>query len=235
MIIAFSPANLAPIPSAIRKIQRSGRTARLMEGKIIMLVTKGTRDEAYRWSSQRKERAMYSALKNIRAAPIIPALVQQTLPDYSESTIKIYTDYREKGSPLLKEVLNQNVDVSLKRLEVGDYLISDRICIEIKRVPDFVDSIIDGRLLSQLRDLRQYEKPLLILQGEEDIYAQRKLHQNAILGMMTTIGIAFGIPLIQTKTTKETSNLIALIAKQEQTLTSSHHLHSAKPLTLKEQ
>jgi Fanconi anemia group M protein len=222
-----------PIPSAIRTVQRRGRTGRLEKGTVYVLIAKGTRDEAYRWSSAYKERAMYSALKNIRAAPPLPSAAQQTLPAYSG--IKIYTDYREKGSPLLKELLNQGVDVSLKKLDVGDYLISERICIEIKRIPDFVDSIIDGRLLSQLRDLRQYEKPLLILQGEEDIYAQRKIHQNAILGMMTTIGIAFSIPLIQTKTVKETSNLIALIAKQEQTLSSSYHMHSAKPLTLKEQ
>ncbi len=40
-----------PIPSAIRSIQRRGRTARLEEGKIIVLMTKNTRDEGYRWSA----------------------------------------------------------------------------------------------------------------------------------------------------------------------------------------
>ncbi|MEM2984315.1 MAG: helicase-related protein, partial [Candidatus Jordarchaeaceae archaeon] len=33
-----------PIPSAIRTIQRAGRTARLTPGKLIILITKGTRD-----------------------------------------------------------------------------------------------------------------------------------------------------------------------------------------------
>lgn len=226
-----------PIPSAIRTVQRRGRTGRLEKGTVYVLIAKGTRDEAYRWSSAHKERTMYAALKSLQAIPLLPSNspIQQTISEYSGPAIKIYTDYREKGSPLLKELLNQNIDVSLKRLEVGDYFISDRICIEIKRVPDFVDSILDGRLLSQLRDLRQYEKPLLILQGEEDIYSQRKIHQNAILGMLATIGISFGIPLIHTTTTKETARLIFVIAKQEQTLSSGHHLHSAKPLTLKEQ
>ena len=55
-----------PIPSAIRSIQRRGRTARLMKGKLIMLITVGTRDEAYYWSAFHKEKKMYKALDSIK-------------------------------------------------------------------------------------------------------------------------------------------------------------------------
>jgi Fanconi anemia group M protein len=41
-----------PIPSAIRTIQRTGRTARLMKGKLIMLITKNTRDEIFYFISK---------------------------------------------------------------------------------------------------------------------------------------------------------------------------------------
>jgi ERCC4-related helicase len=51
-----------PVPSAIRKIQRSGRTARTQEGRVITLVAKDTRDEAYRWSAFNKERKMHRTL-----------------------------------------------------------------------------------------------------------------------------------------------------------------------------
>jgi Fanconi anemia group M protein len=54
-----------PIPSAIRKIQRTGRTARLKPGKLIMLMTLKTRDESYHYASLNKERKMYSALDKI--------------------------------------------------------------------------------------------------------------------------------------------------------------------------
>ncbi|MFC1733717.1 helix-hairpin-helix domain-containing protein, partial [candidate division KSB1 bacterium] len=51
-----------------------------------------------------------------------------------------------------------------------------------------------------------------------------------------TITISYGIPVVQTKTFKETANLIAIIAKREQDETSKEFsLHNAKPLTLKEQ
>lgn len=55
-----------PVPSAIRAIQRAGRTARLMEGKLIMLITKKTRDETYFYASKAKEKRMHSAIQNIK-------------------------------------------------------------------------------------------------------------------------------------------------------------------------
>jgi Fanconi anemia group M protein len=55
-----------PVPSAIRKIQRAGRTARLNKGELIILMTKKTRDEAYHWAAFNKEKRMYKALENIK-------------------------------------------------------------------------------------------------------------------------------------------------------------------------
>jgi Fanconi anemia group M protein len=55
-----------PVPSAIRKIQRAGRTARLMPGKLIILMVKDTRDEAYHWSAFHKEKKMYKSINNIK-------------------------------------------------------------------------------------------------------------------------------------------------------------------------
>jgi Fanconi anemia group M protein len=55
-----------PIPSAIRAIQRAGRTARLMKGKLIILITKGTRDESFYYISRSREKKMHSAIKEIK-------------------------------------------------------------------------------------------------------------------------------------------------------------------------
>ncbi len=57
-----------PVPSAIRAIQRAGRTARLKKGKLIILITKDTRDEAYFYISKLKEKKMHSAIKSIKEA-----------------------------------------------------------------------------------------------------------------------------------------------------------------------
>jgi len=55
-----------PIPSEIRSIQRRGRTARLMPGKLTILMTKKTRDEAYYWSAFNKEKKMHKAIDSIK-------------------------------------------------------------------------------------------------------------------------------------------------------------------------
>ncbi len=57
-----------PIPSEIRTIQRRGRTGRTRSGRVVMLVTKDTRDEAYFYSSRRKERKMHQELESLRRA-----------------------------------------------------------------------------------------------------------------------------------------------------------------------
>ncbi|GAB4307636.1 MAG: DEAD/DEAH box helicase [Methanobacteriaceae archaeon] len=53
-----------PVPSEIRMIQRRGRTGRKDKGRMFILITKGTRDEAYYWSSINKEKQMRKTLDN---------------------------------------------------------------------------------------------------------------------------------------------------------------------------
>lgn len=55
-----------PIPSAIRKIQRTGRTARLAPGKLIILITKDTRDVTNHYASGAKEKKMYRIIDSIK-------------------------------------------------------------------------------------------------------------------------------------------------------------------------
>jgi Fanconi anemia group M protein len=54
------------VPSEIRTIQRRGRVGRTKVGKIIILLTKNTRDEAYYYSAKRKEKKMKEILKDMQ-------------------------------------------------------------------------------------------------------------------------------------------------------------------------
>ncbi|UCE80926.1 MAG: DEAD/DEAH box helicase family protein [Methanobacteriota archaeon] len=55
-----------PVPSEIRTIQRRGRTGRRQSGRVVILMTKGTKDEAYFWSSRNKELQMKRQLESLR-------------------------------------------------------------------------------------------------------------------------------------------------------------------------
>jgi Fanconi anemia group M protein len=53
------------VPNAIRLIQRRGRTGRRKEGKVIMLIAEGTRDEAYMWASKKQAQKMKRIIKQM--------------------------------------------------------------------------------------------------------------------------------------------------------------------------
>ena len=55
-----------PVASEIRTIQRRGRVGRQTMGKVIFLITKGTRDEAYYFSAFNKEKKMKKILYKLK-------------------------------------------------------------------------------------------------------------------------------------------------------------------------
>ncbi|MFP4111970.1 MAG: DEAD/DEAH box helicase [Candidatus Woesearchaeota archaeon] len=244
-----------PIPSAIRTVQRRGRTGRLEKGKVIILYAKSTRDEAYMWIAQRKEKRMYKIIDEIRRDKGFDSIgvVSKDISDlskhmederYSQSSqekearqVVILADAREKGSAVIKELVDKGAKLELKRIDVGDYVLSERVAVEFKNVPDFVDSIIDGRLLQQVKFMKEkYSRPIIIVEGTENMYAVRRIHPNAIWGMISTIAVSFGVPIINTRTSKETAGLIFLIARREQeNVQKPLQLHAIKPLSIKEQ
>lgn len=70
------------VPSEIRKIQRSGRTGRTAPGKVVFLITKNTRDEAYFWSAYHKEKRMKKTLRKYQERGI-PMKEQRDLREFS--------------------------------------------------------------------------------------------------------------------------------------------------------
>lgn len=71
------------VPSEIRMIQRRGRTGRTRPGKTTVLMTEGTVDEAYYWSSRRKEQQMRQHLERIKTQGIKKPKMKATLLDYA--------------------------------------------------------------------------------------------------------------------------------------------------------
>ena len=70
------------VPSEIRMIQRRGRTGRTRAGKTTVLMTEGTIDEAYYWTSIRKEERMHRYLATVKNRVPRPRR-KTTLLDYA--------------------------------------------------------------------------------------------------------------------------------------------------------
>jgi Fanconi anemia group M protein len=82
-----------PVASEIRTIQRRGRTGRKMPGKVVVLVAKGTRDEAYRWSAFNKERRMMEELDLLRRR------LSEKISVGFPSTLDAGDEFRAAGEP----------------------------------------------------------------------------------------------------------------------------------------
>ncbi len=276
-----------PVPSEIRSIQRKGRTGRQHKGKVVMLVTKGTRDEAYYWSSKNKEKRMLNSMQGLETVldtkipkknaelsdfKILPSASnskpemeetksenraedesssmnsvdsvergegedekpernnngnrkerQKTLIDFEAlaetESLRIVVDHRETKSGVARILDRLGIALSFAALEIGDYVVSDRLAVERKRTDDFASSLIDGKrnLFAQLSDLaRVYKKPVLIIEGE-DLFTSRQLNPNSIYGSLISIAIDFGISILYSRDEEETAAILKMLAKREQT------------------
>lgn len=212
-----------PVPSAIRQIQRIGRTGRFNEGNAFILQTKGTRDIVTNHIANAKERRMHRVLDEIS---LEHNRVDNSLNKFLEDNkskieverddrISIYVDSRENND-LIKEFYKvSEVKVIAKHMEVGDIVITDDIAIERKSKKDFVNSILDKRLFPQLIDLaRNFKRPILLLEGEENIYSIRNLSPNVIRATFSAISVDLRIPILNTHSLYESAQMIVAIAKR---------------------
>ena len=157
----------------------------------------------------------------------------------------IILDHRERKSGIKKELIKKDIEVEEKQLISADFIIQTKtltgqiqtVGIERKTTGDFLNSIIDKRILTQLITLKEnFNIPLLIIEGAENIYQIRNFHPNAIRGMLTTIAIDFQVPILQTRNYRDTAALLSIIAKRlEKPRKSLSLLKKKKPTTLKEQ
>ena len=214
-----------PVPSEVRMIQRRGRTGRKRTGRVKVLITNGTRDEGYYWSSVRKEDNMKNQLidpkileelnesavarmDNEKKVKVIDRPKKENLP-------LVYADSREGNSKVIRYLSQMEMDVKIQSMAVADYQVSDEVAIERKTAKDFVSSMIDKRLFKQARELsEEFKRPLMILEGD-DLYSGM-VNPNAIRGTIASIALDFGISIIPTRDAQDTAAMIKRIAIREQ-------------------
>jgi len=135
---------------------------------------------------------------------------------------KIIIDNHEKNCLVPSELKDMGFEIEFKNLKVGDYIVRD-VVIERKTVSDFISSMLSKRLSNQLNELKQYKRPLLIVEGidEQDLYTEEYfkekigMHPNSIRGFLISIVLNHKIPIIFTKNTEDTAKFISVILKRK--------------------
>ena len=231
-----------PVPTAIRSIQRKGRTGRQAPGRVVVLLAEDTRDEAYFWISRRREKQMHTELAALKrsAAEIESSLGgdsdarpagQAGLADFEAAdtedatdaaapAVEVVIDQREMHASIARDLAQREaIATRLETLEVGDYICSDRVAIERKTVDDFLETLVgeDRSLFAQVGALADaYARPVVIIEGG-GLYERRNIHPNAIRGALASLVTDYGCSLLQTADADATAALIATIATREQT------------------
>ncbi len=139
--------------------------------------------------------------------------MQQFLESPDARQVQIILDHREDGlfDGLFREM---GAHVDRRALDVGDFLCSARLVVERKTRADFEQSVIDGRLFSQLPNLvSNYERVMVIVEGVGD---EGRLQRSSLLGAYATIMADYGASLIFTRDKEATAELVFSFAKHEQ-------------------
>ncbi|MFN3997559.1 ERCC4 domain-containing protein [Algoriphagus sp.] len=129
--------------------------------------------------------------------------------------LQVTIDDREPDS-LEKEFRDLgNMIIRRKRLAVEDYLFDNDFLVERKSIPDFCLSIKDGRLFKQAGKLINSRIPAcLILEGKNREFKKADFSSKAIQGILLSMSLAFRLPILRTKDTHESVQVMLQSFKQ---------------------
>jgi len=144
--------------------------------------------------------------------------MQQTQPPL-QFVRRIAVDDRERGSGVIEALrTHPNVELTVRRLELGDYFIDRTLIVERKTLSDFALSVVDGRLFTQASRLARTDRarPCFILEGAERDHPNLVISRSAMQGAIIALTVVFGLPLLRSTCPRETADLILYAADQLQ-------------------
>jgi len=112
----------------------------------------------------------------------------------SKAITVICDDREPKSMDMIADTV-EGITFERKRLKTGDY-IYENICVERKEINDFCGSIMDGRLESQVKKMKEdFPHNFIIVVGRiKDRTSD--IHENCILGKMTSLIVKHDMTLL---------------------------------------
>lgn len=138
----------------------------------------------------------------------------------SDRRTHVYVDDRERNSGVIEHLhARPDVDVTIHRLPVGDYLWDDYLLFERKTLVDLAQSIKEGRLFRQANRLADgAPHGVLILEGTARSLASSNMQRAAIQGALIHLALFMGLPILRAKGPAETARLMQYATNQYQSV-----------------
>jgi ERCC4-type nuclease len=146
-----------------------------------------------------------------------------------QQTHSLLVDHRESRSELAGRLTADPAwSVDFAQLDIGDYLIDDRILIERKSLVDLAASIKDGRLFRQASRLAAVlqqssrrgiaRNGALLIEGSAADLRDSKMTGASLRAALATVALFLGIPVLRSTTAAESEQLLKSIANQGETM-----------------
>jgi DNA excision repair protein ERCC-4 len=130
--------------------------------------------------------------------------------------LRIVVDERERKSGIPDLLKSVGLNIEMKTLPVGDYIVAPETVVERKSIRDLLSSVFDGRLFDQCSRLKEhFQNPIVLVEGNVDEIEEITDNPLIFYGAISTVVIDFKIPIIPTPSAAHTAKLLVSLCSRK--------------------
>ncbi len=130
--------------------------------------------------------------------------------------LRIVVDERERKSGIPDLLKSVGMNIEMKTLSVGDYIVAPETVVERKSIRDLLSSVFDGRLFDQCSRLKEhFQNPIVLVEGNVDEIEEITDNPLIFYGAISTVVIDFKIPIIPTPSAAHTAKLLVSLCSRK--------------------
>ncbi len=130
--------------------------------------------------------------------------------------LRIVIDERERKSGIPDLLKSVGLNVEMKTLPVGDYIVAPETVVERKSIRDLLSSVFDGRLFDQCSRLKEhFQNPIVLVEGNVDEIEEIADNPLIFYGAISAVVIDFKIPIIPTPSAAHTAKLLVSLCSRK--------------------
>jgi DNA excision repair protein ERCC-4 len=130
--------------------------------------------------------------------------------------LRIVIDERERKSGIPDLLKSVGLNIEMKTLPVGDYIVAPETVVERKSIRDLLSSVFDGRLFDQCSRLKEhFQNPIVLVEGNVDEIEEITDNPLIFYGAISAVVIDFKIPIIPTPSAAHTAKLLVSLCSRK--------------------
>jgi len=130
--------------------------------------------------------------------------------------LRIIVDRRERKSGIPDLLKSIGINMEIKTLPIGDYIVAPETIVERKSIRDLVSSVFDGRLYDQCSRLKEhFQFPIILMEGNVDEIEEITENPLIFYGAVSAIALDFKIPIIPTPNAHHTAKLLVSMCSRK--------------------